>query len=159
VKNLKIPIMLVLMLLAAFIVAPTAQASSTPNFPKDRHVLEAVALIYAPTPDNRSGWLDTVCQRMTEGGCGYFTEHLESRLWQKGQDVALNSVMPGKVVTTLEDGSQVWKEEVSIYKTCGSALKNCPFIESDIYLHVVYDEGQDEWLLNRILYGPYIVEN
>ena len=158
-KNLKIPIMLVLMLLAAFIVVPTAQASSTPDFPKDRHVLEAVALIYAPTPDNHSGWLDAVCHRMTEGGCGYFTDNIESMLWQSGQDVALNSVVPGKVITALKDGSQVWKEEVSIYKTCGSVLKDCPFIESDIYLHVVYDEAQDQWLLNRILYGPYIVEN
>ena len=144
------------MLLAAFIVVPTAQASSTPDFPKDRHVLEAVALIYAPTPDNRSGWLDSVCERMTEGGCGYFTDQLESRLWQNGQDVALNSVVPGKVVATLDDGSQVWKAQLSIYKTCGSALKDCPSIESDIYLHVVYDEAQDKWLLNRILYGPYI---
>jgi hypothetical protein len=158
VKNLKVPIMLVLVLLAAFIVVPTAQASSTPDFPKDRHVLEVVALIYAPTPDNHSGWLDSVCERMTEGGCGYFTDQLESRLWQSGQDVVLNSVVPGKVVATLEDGSQVWREEVSIYKTCGSALKDCPFIQSDIYLHVVFDEAQNKWLLNRVLYGPYIKE-
>jgi hypothetical protein len=96
---------------------------------------------------------------MTEGGCGYFTDHLESRLWQNGQDVALNSVVPGKVAATLNDGSQVWKAEVSIYKTCGTSMKNCPSIESDIYLHVVYDEAQGKWLLNRILYGPYIVEN
>ncbi len=157
-KNLKVPIMLVLVLLAAFIVVPTAQASSTPDFPKDRHVLEVVALIYAPTPDNHSGWLDSVCERMTEGGCGYFTDQLESRLWQSGQDVVLNSVVPGKVVATLEDGSQVWREEVSIYKTCGSALKDCPFIQSDIYLHVVFDEAQNKWLLNRVLYGPYIKE-
>ena len=158
-KNLKVPIMLVLMLLAAFIVVPTVQASSIPDFQKERQVLEAVSLMYAPMPDDYSGWLDAVCHRMTEGGCAYFTEHLESRLWQNGQDVELNSVVPGKVAATLNDGSQVWKAEVSIYKNCGSALKDCPFIESDIYLHVVYDEAQDEWLLNRILYGPYIVEN
>jgi len=158
VKNLKVPIMLVLFLLTTFIVVPTAQASPTPDFPKDRHVLEAVALIYAPMPDDRSGWLEAVCQRMTEGGCGYFTDNLESNLWQKGQDVALNSVVPAGVVATLDDGSQVWKASVAIYKTCGSAWKDCPFIESDIYLHVVYDEAQAEWLLNRVLYGPYIKE-
>ena len=160
-KSLKSPIMFVLALLAAFVTASTAQASPTPDFPKDRQVLEAVSLIYAPMPDNRSGWLDAVCENMTEGGCGYFSDNLESMLWQSGQDIALNSVVPVPfgVVATLEDGSQVWKEEVSIYKTCGSALKDCPFIESDVYLHVVYDEAQDEWLLNRILYGPHIVEN
>ena len=159
-KSLKAPIMFVLALLAAFVTASTAQASPTPDLPKDRQVLEAVSLIYAPMPDNRSGWLDAVCENMTEGGCGYFSDNLESMLWQSGQDIALNSVVPVPfgVVATLEDGSQVWKEEVSIYKTCGSALKDCPFIESDVYLHVVYDEAQDEWLLNRILYGPYIEE-
>jgi len=159
-KSLKSPIMFVLALLAAFVTASTAQASPTPDFPKDRQVLEAVSLIYAPTPDNRSGWLDAVCENMTEGGCGYFSDNLESMLWQSGQDIALNSVVPVPfgVVATLEDGSQVWKGEVSIYKTCGDALKNCPSLESDIYLHVVYDEAQDEWLLNRILYGPYIEE-
>jgi len=157
VKNLKVPIMTVLFLLV-FAVVSTAQASSTPDFPKDRHVLEAVALIYAPMPDDRSGWLDMVCHRMTEGGCAYFTENLESKFWQNGQNVALNSVVPGEVIATLDDDSQVWKAEVSIYKTCGDALKNCPYIESDIYLHVVYDEAQGKWLLNRVLYGPYIKE-
>jgi hypothetical protein len=160
-KNLKVSIKLVFFLLAVFIVVPTAQASAIVKDGiglEDRHVLEAVALIYAPTPDNRLDWLDVVCQRMTEGGCGYFTDHLESRLWQNGQDVALNSVVPGKVAATLNDGSQVWKAEVSIYKTCGNSLKNCPSIESDTYLHVVYDEVQGKWLLNRVLYGPYLEE-
>jgi hypothetical protein len=162
-KNLKVSIKLVFFLLAVFIVVPTAQASAIAKDGiglEDRHVLEAVALIYAPTPDNRSDWLDAVCQRMTEGGCGYFTDHLASGFWQNGQDVALNSVMPRPfgVAATLNDGSQVWKAEVSIYKTCNSALQNCPSIESDIYLHVVYDEVQDKWLLNRVLYGPYLEE-
>ena len=157
-KNLKVPIKLVLMLLAVFIVVPTAQASPTSAFPKDRQVLEAVSLIYAPMPDNRSGWLEAVCQRMTEGGCGYFTDQLASSLWENGQDVALNSAWPIGVVATLNDGSQVWKAAVAIYKSCGEALKNCPSLESDLYLHVVYDEAQDKWLLNRVLYGPYIKE-
>ena len=160
-KNLKVSIKLVFFLLAVFIVVPTAQASAIANDDiglEDRYVLEVVALIYAPTPDNRSDWLDAVCQRMTEGGCGYFTSNLDSKFWQNGQDVTLNSVMRGKVAATLNDGSQVWKAEVSIYKTCGSAVKNCPSIESDIYLHVVYDEVQDKWLLNRVLYGPYLEE-
>jgi hypothetical protein len=158
VKNLKVSIKLVLMLLAVFIVVPTAQASPTSDFPKDRQVLEAVSLIYAPMPDNRSSWLEAVCQRMTEGGCGYFTDQLESRLWQNGQDVALNSAWPFGAVATLDDGSQVWKAAMATYKSCGDALKNCLSIESDLYLHVVYGEAQDEWLLNRVLYGPYIKE-
>jgi hypothetical protein len=57
-------------------------------------------------------------------------------------------------VATLPDDSQVWKANISIFNTCLS--KDCPAIESDLYLHVVHDEAQDAWLLNRILYGPYI---
>ena len=30
-------------------------------------------------------------------------------------------------------------------------------IASDVHLHVVYDTAQDKWLLNRVLYGAYIV--
>jgi hypothetical protein len=152
---------IMLVLLAVLAVVSTAQASPIAsdsaglNSPKERHVLEAIALIYAPM-DNRSDWLDAVCENMTEGGCGYFTDHLETRLWQNGQGVALDSAVPGNVVAALDNGSQVWKAAVSIYITCGAALKDCPSIESDIYLHVMYDEAQDKWLLNRVLYGPYI---
>jgi hypothetical protein len=162
VKNLKSSIMLVLVWLSMFIQIAPAQASPIASdgigldFPKERHVLETISLIYAPM-DNHSDWLDAVCENMTEGGCSYFTDDPASMLWETGQDVALNSAWPLGVVATLDDGSQVWKAAVAIYKSCGDvALKDCPSIESDIYLHVVYDEAQDKWLLNRILYGPYI---
>ena len=156
-KNLKVQIVLFFALLAASVLVSPVQASPIPDLPKDRHILEGLALMYSPM-ENHSDWLHAICENMTEGGCDYFTDHLASRLWQNGKDVALNSVVPGKVAATLDDGSQVWKAEVSIYKTCASALKNCPSIESDTYLHVVYDEVQGKWLLNRVLYGPYLEE-
>ena len=160
-KKLKSSIMLVLVFLAMFVLIAPAQASPIASdgigqdSQKNRYVLQAVALIYAPM-DNYSDWLDTVCENMTEGGCGYFTDNLGSMLWQTGQDVALDSAWPVGVVATLDDGSQVWKAAIAIYKSCGDALKDCPSIESDIYMHVVYDEAQNKWLLNRVLYGPYI---
>ena len=157
-KEMKILTLPALFLLALFAVVPAAQASPTPFFPKEREVLQTITRMYAPTADSQSDWQNAVCENMTEGGCGYFAEHLASRFWQSGQDVALTSAIPGKVVAILADGSQVWKEEISIYKTCGEALEKCPSIESDIYLHVVYDETRNKWLLNRALYGPYIEE-
>ncbi len=158
-KNLKVPIMTVLFLLVMFTVVSTAQASAIPDFSKERPVLEAISLLYAPTPDNHSSWQDSVCERMTEGGCGYFTDQLESRLWKSGQDIAFESAWSLRSIATLEDDSQVWKAAVVIYKNCGeAALKNCPSIQSDLYLHAVYDETQKKWLLNRVLYGPYIEE-
>jgi len=149
-KKLKRSIMLVLVLLSMFATTAAAQASSAPDFPKEHYVLEAISLLYAPTPDHRSDWNDAVCQRMTDGGCAYFRDQLESRLWQSGQGVTFNGVIPGKVIAALQDGSQVWKTEVAIQ------YQDHPVIESDIYLHVVFDVEQDKWLLNRVLYGPHI---
>ncbi|MDO8752974.1 MAG: hypothetical protein Q7J80_03685 [Anaerolineales bacterium] len=162
-QNLKVPIMLVLVLLAVFVVVSPAQASPIAGAgigfdpQKESHVWGAVVLMYAPMPDNHSNWLDAVCKNMTEGGCGYFTDNLESMLWQRGHGVVSASALPVAVVATLDDGSQVWKAAVAIHKNCGVVvLKNCQFIESDIYLLVVYDQAQGKWLLNRVLYGPYI---
>lgn len=143
-------ITLMLVLLAVFSLA----ASPMPSASKYRPVLEALSMMYAPTLENRIEWAEMVCQRTTAGGCEIFMETQADLLWQNGQEVAFNSVVPVGVVATLPDGSQVWKVNISIFNTCAS--KDCPAIESDLYLHVVHDEAQDAWLLNRILYGPYI---
>ena len=153
-KNVKVPIVLVL---AMFIFVSTAQARPNANAGIEKRAMLAVAMMYAPTPQYHSYWLDAVCDQMTEGGCRYFTDNLESLFWQKGQIVTGDSAHLVGVAATLDDGSQVWKATVTAYKKCGVVfLKNCPFLESDIYLHVVYDETQRAWLLNRVLYGPYI---
>lgn len=120
-----------------------------------RHALEAVVSMYSPMHGLQSFWLDAVCERMTEGGCGYFRENLESILWQAGQDVTGDQAALIDVVATLNDGSQVWKTALTIYENCQLST-NCTTSESDIYLHVVFDEAQGKWLLNRVLYGPYI---
>jgi len=143
-------ITMMIILLAVFSIAASPMRDSS----KYRSVLEALSLMYAPTLDDQAGWADTVCQRMTAGGCEYFRENQADLLWQNGQNVAFNSVTPGEVAATLPDGSQVWKAHISIFNTC--ATKDCPAIESDLYLHLVHDGTQDAWLLNRILYGPYI---
>jgi hypothetical protein len=157
-QNLKVLIVLVL--------ASPAQASRIAsdgigfNPPKEYHVLGAVVMMYAPMPEDHAYWLDAVCENMTEGGCGYFTDNLESMLWLIGQDVVGDGAWFAGVVATLDDGSQVWKAAVTIYKNCRFesevVQEDCQCIKSDIYLHVVYDEAQGKWLLNRVLYGPYI---
>jgi hypothetical protein len=165
-QNLKVLIVLVLVLLAVSVGASPAQASRIAsdgigfNPPKEYHVLGAVVMMYAPMPEDHAYWLDAVCENMTEGGCGYFTDNLESMLWLIGQDVVGDGAWFAGVVATLDDGSQVWKAAVTIYKNCRFesevVQEDCQCIKSDIYLHVVYDEAQDKWLLNRVLYGPYI---
>jgi hypothetical protein len=143
-------ITLMIIFLAVFSLAASPMRDSS----KYRPVLEALSLMYAPTLGDRAGWAETVCQRMTIGGCEYFTENQADRLWQNGQEVAFNSAIPVGVSATLPDGSQIWKAQISIFNACAS--KDCPAIESDLYLHLVYSNETNQWLLNRILYGPYI---
>ena len=160
-KNIKVSIVLILVLLAVSVIVFPAQASLTVSdvitfeIPRENRVLMAVALMYAPTPEFHSYWRDAVCDFMTEGGCAYFTDNLESMLWQTGQGVTGDNASPIGVVAKLNDGSQVWKAGLTIYRNCGIP-KNCKTSESDVYLHVVYDEAQGKWLLNRVLYGPHI---
>jgi hypothetical protein len=155
-KYRKAPIIFVLALLTLFVIIQPAYASSVHVYPNDHLVLEAVSLFYTPVPDRHTEWVNEVCNRMTEGGCAYFTDRLEDTLWKSGQDIAFTSVVPGKVSGTLKDGSQVWRMEVAIYKTCHRPLKTCPSTKSDVYVHVIYDEAQEAWLLNRVLSGPIL---
>ncbi len=146
--------MLLLVLLSASLIVSSAHAQDDMDV-DPRHALEAVVSMYAPMHGMHSFWLDAVCERMTAGGCGYFRENLESILWQAGQDVTGDQAALIDVVATLNDGSQVWKAALTIYENCQLST-NCTTSESDIYLHVVFDEAQGKWLLNRVLYGPYI---
>ena len=146
--------MLVLILLTTSLNVSVAQAQADMDV-DPRHALEAVVSMYSPMHGLHSLWLDAVCERMTEGGCGYFTENLESILWQSGQEVTGDQAELINVVAKLDDGSQVWKAALTIYENCQLST-NCTTSESDIYLHVVYDEAQGKWLLNRVLHGPYI---
>lgn len=141
-------------LMSVLLAGLSLAASPMQDSSKYRPVLEALSKVYAPIPEDRTGWTETICQRMTAGGCEIFMETQADLIWQNGQEVEFNSVVPVGVAATLPDGSQVWKANISIFNACSS--KNCPAIESDLYLHVVHDEAQDAWLLNRILYGPYI---
>jgi hypothetical protein len=114
--------------------------------------LSAVAGMYAPPSSGESFWSNVICSEMSAGGCDYFKANLESMLWQKGQTVAIegSSVNFVGVVSNLADGSQVWKMTVTIYDQGGKSLT------SNVFAHVVYDQAQGQWLLNRVLYGPYI---
>lgn len=160
-KNIKVQIVLILVLLAMSTVVSPAYASPIINdgvafeIPKENHALMAVVMMYAPTPEFHSYWRDAVCDFMTEGGCAYFIENLEPMLWQTGQGVTGDNTQFIGVAAKLKDGSQVWKAALTVYRNCGVS-KNCKTSESDVYLHVVYDEAQGKWLLNRVLYGPYI---
>ena len=146
--------MLLLVLISASLIVSSAQAQADMDV-DPHHALEAVVSMYAPMHGLHSFWLDAVCERMTAGGCGYFRENLESILWQAGLNVTGDQAALIEVVAKLDDGSQVWKAVLTIYENCQLST-NCTTSESDIYLHVVYDEAQGKWLLNRVLYGPYI---
>ncbi|MGA7194140.1 MAG: hypothetical protein WBW94_10950 [Anaerolineales bacterium] len=113
----------------------------------------ALAAMYARAGfDQPSGWEDMICSGMTGGGCDYFESHTADTLWSKSQDVVLSGVYFDQVSATLPDGSQVWKMTLTIFDQdhTNSTL--------DAYVYVVPDRTQG-WLLNRVLYGPYINNN
>ena len=123
-----------------------------PEFPKEAVVASAIAAMYAPPSNGESFWSNTICSEMSAGGCGYFKANLESMLWQKGQAIVIEGSGANfvGVVSNLADGSQDWKMTVTIFMGHGKSLTN------NVFVHVTYDQMQGQWLLNRVLYGPYI---
>ena len=97
---------------------------------------------------DQSGWEGSDCSNMTQGGCDFFQSHIADLLWAKGVDVELDLVTFDSVAGTLPDNSQVWKLTLSVWR-------NHIETTQDVYVHVVFDPKQG-WLLNRILYAPYI---
>ena len=114
----------------------------------------ALAAMYARAGfDQHSGWEGMICSGMTSGGCDCFQSHTADMLWLKSKDVVLSSVYFEHVSATLPDGSQVWKMTVTIYEPGDPNGSS-----QDAYVLVVPDPIQG-WLLNRVLYGPYIDSN
>ena len=144
---------IVVSFLSATPVGAQSPSPTDPLFrmPDNALALSAVAAIYAPPSSGESLWSNTICSEMSVGGCGYFKANLESAFWQKGQAVVIegSGVNFVGVVSNLADGSQVWKMTVTIFEH-GKSLT------SDVFAHVTYDQAQEQWLLNRVLYGPYI---
>ena len=97
---------------------------------------------------DQSGWEGSVCSNMTQGGCDFFKSHIADLLWMKGADVELDVVTFDSVAGTLPDNSQVWKLTLSVWRYHIEMTQ-------DVYVHIVHDPAQG-WLLNRILYAPYI---
>ena len=113
----------------------------------------ALAAMYARAGfDQQSGWEGMICSGMTSGGCDYFESHTADPLWSKSKDVVLSSVYFEHVSATLPDGSQVWKMTLTIFD------QDHTNSTQDAYVHVVPDRTQG-WLLNRVLYAPYINNN
>ena len=97
---------------------------------------------------DQSGWEGLVCSNMPQGGCDFFKSHFADLLWMQGADVEVDVVTFDSVASTLPDNSQVWKLTLSVWR-------NHVETTQDVYVHVVKDPTQG-WLLNRILFAPYI---
>ena len=94
-----------------------------------------------------------ICSGMTSGGCDYFESHTADMLWSKSKDVVLSTVYFEHVSATLPDGSQVWK-----MTTHDLPSRDPNGSSQDAFVHVISDPVQG-WLLNRVLYAPYINNN
>ncbi len=100
--------------------------------------IQSLAAFYAPSGD-RVQWEEQVCAGMTVKGCQLFRALYANPLWNSAQGQTA-SVAFIAVAETLEDGSQIWKTDVT---TSDSTLP--------VYIHVSQNEA-GQWLLNRVLF-------
>jgi len=102
-------------------------------------VLKSLTSFYAPGAD-RVAWEEQVCSGMTEKGCQLFRALYANPIWDSAQGQTA-SVAFIEVAETLNDGSQIWKTNV----TAGEA-------SIPVYIHVTQNE-EEQWLLNRVLFA------
>lgn len=101
--------------------------------------MRSLAAMYSPRGE-RSNWEEQVCAGMTEPGCEMFRAMYADPLWNsiEGQNASVSFI---EITETLEDGSQIWKTEVT------SGEETLP-----VYIHVVQNEA-GQWLLQRVLFS------
>lgn len=110
------------------------------TMPADEPAMVSLEIMYSPIGE-RSSWEENVCAGMTEKGCEMFHAMFAELIWKSAVEGKTVSVRFIETVDTLEDGSQVWKTEVSD----GEA-------SSPVYIHVAQNEA-GQWLLNRVLFS------
>ena len=117
-----------------WLTGPTLQAQ-----PVTDSVLQSLASFYAPSGD-RVQWEEQVCAGMSEEGCKLFRALYANPIWNsaQGQTASVDFI---EVAETLNDGSQIWKTNVT---TSEASLP--------VYIHVTQNE-EGQWLLNRVLFA------
>lgn len=106
---------------------------------EDQPALHSLAAMYSPAGE-RSDWEEQVCTGMTEQGCELFRSMYAEPIWNSLSGAQATTVVFIASVDTLDDGSQIWKTEV----TGGEATQ-------PMYIHV-YPNESGQWLLKRVLF-------
>jgi hypothetical protein len=149
--KLKVFVLVLIMAVAvtpALAAAPAQKNVTFPSMPPEAGVEYAVASLYAPAGDE-SFWSSAICSQMTAGGCDYFQREQARVLWQSAQGAIGDTADRAEVVAETTPKSQVWKMAVTIWNENGRS-------EHDAYVLVSYSDTLDQWLLDRVLYGPYL---
>jgi len=110
--------------------------------------LAALAILYAPN-DDKDRWVKFVCNGMTDGGCEFFKNNHADAIWESpaGHDGVSSGGSLAEVIT-INDSAQVWHVQMTIFS-------NSEEIKSDVF--VLVERGANgNWVLNRVLYGPWI---
>lgn len=108
--------------------------------PADEPAIGSLTALYSPSGE-RAEWEEQVCEGMTGQGCDLFRVMFAGPIWNsmtEGKNVIVAFITS---VETLEDGSQIWKTEVSD----GDVTR-------PVYIHVTQNES-DQWFLNRVLFA------
>ena len=107
--------------------------------PVTEPAMKSLAALYAPSGE-RAQWEEQVCAGMTEKGCQLFRALYANPIWNSAQGQTA-SVVFIEVAETLNDGSQIWKTNVT---TVEEPLP--------VFIHVTQNET-GQWLLNRVLFA------
>ncbi len=116
-------------------------AAPTP-LPQDEPAMRAVTTMYSVDPaGERSEWENTVCSGMTQKGCSLFQSMYAPAIWDAASQKNDAAATMLQVADTLEDGSQIWKINVTWSDT-----------SADIFIRVEADQTSGQWLLERVLF-------
>jgi hypothetical protein len=106
---------------------------------EDQPALHSLSTMYSPAGE-RSDWEGQVCRGMTEQGCELFRSMYAEPIWNSLFGAQASTAVFIASAETLEDGSQIWKTEVTGEKGT-----------QPMYIHV-YPNESGQWLLNRVLF-------
>jgi len=98
-----------------------------------------------PFSENKTEWIDTVCQHATAGGCEYFRAHEADPAWLalKTINAADVSIRFKEVVADFGSDLTLWHLELTIHTASGESETH------DVYATILTQHGQA--VLDRII--------
>lgn len=121
----------IFILLLALLAFHTGSALALSSSPAD---------VYVPFSQNKTEWINTVCQHMTADGCSYFTAHESDPAWLalKEMDAAGAGINFKNKVTDLSEDLELWQLELTVFTSAEDTQAH------DVYATVSTQNGKHQ---------------